>query len=72
MHAGSLQLNHADHVAAALTVQVLCGYDAATRQFDICDPACDSPRYTVAESKLDAARKSFGTDEDILVMTIPI
>ena len=52
----------------ALTAQVLCGYDTATKQFDICDPACDSPRYTVAETKLDAARKSFGTDEDILIM----
>jgi hypothetical protein len=53
-------------------VQILCGYDTATKQFDICDPACDSPRYTVPESQLETARKSFGTDEDILIMSSPI
>jgi len=47
---------------------ILCGYDSATSRFDVCDPACDCPRYTVATDQLDAARKAWGTDEDIIIM----
>ena len=50
----------------------MCGYDVATQRFDVCDPACESPRYTVTEAQLDAARKSFGTDEDLIIMDAPI
>jgi hypothetical protein len=117
-----------------LPPQILCGYDATTKEFDVCDPAaagpsatsatllarraaaagagagaaapsssssssspaagvgtiaiaggsgthtrCGSgsgsglgmhpvPRYTLTEAQLETARKSFGTDEDILIL----
>uniref|UniRef100_A0A1D1ZJF3 Uncharacterized protein C22orf13 n=1 Tax=Anthurium amnicola TaxID=1678845 RepID=A0A1D1ZJF3_9ARAE len=46
---------------------VICGYDADKEEFDIRDPACPRKYERVTLACLEEARKSFGTDEDILL-----
>lgn len=45
---------------------VLSGYDESTKKFKVHDPAgyC----YWVSETVLNEARKSYGTDEDMIVV----
>ncbi|KAI7742366.1 hypothetical protein M8C21_025571 [Ambrosia artemisiifolia] len=47
---------------------VICGYDALTDEFEIRDPASSRIRETISSRCLEKARKSFGTDEDILLI----
>lgn len=47
---------------------VICGYDADTNEFEIRDPASPGKYERVSMESLDEARKSFGTDEDILLV----
>ncbi|KAK9075452.1 hypothetical protein SSX86_003775 [Deinandra increscens subsp. villosa] len=47
---------------------VICGYDALTGEFEIRDPASTRTRETISSRCLEKARKSFGTDEDILLV----
>ncbi|XP_076941522.1 guanylyl cyclase 1-like [Bidens hawaiensis] len=47
---------------------VICGYDALTDEFEIRDPASSRFRETISSRCLEKARKSFGTDEDILLI----
>ncbi|KAL6841340.1 hypothetical protein ACP4OV_028858 [Aristida adscensionis] len=49
---------------------VICGYDADACEFEIRDPASSRKREMVAMKSLDEARKSFGTDEDILLVSL--
>ncbi|KAJ8624326.1 hypothetical protein MRB53_032856 [Persea americana] len=49
---------------------VICGYDADTGEFDIRDPASSRKYERVSMECLDEARKSFGTDEDILLVSL--
>ena len=44
------------------------GYDATTREFLCRDPAGAATTTRVGESAMESARKSFGTDEDLLVV----
>ncbi|XP_026666397.1 guanylyl cyclase 1 isoform X2 [Phoenix dactylifera] len=46
---------------------IICGYDADTDEFEIRDPASSRKSERVPMQFLDEARKSFGTDEDILL-----
>ncbi|XP_059297415.1 guanylyl cyclase 1-like isoform X2 [Lycium ferocissimum] len=46
---------------------VICGYDADTDEFEIRDPASSRKHEKVTSSCLEGARKSFGTDEDLLL-----
>ncbi|KAL4188558.1 hypothetical protein AMTRI_Chr08g202790 [Amborella trichopoda] len=46
---------------------VICGYDADTNEFEIRDPASSRKYERVSLECLEEARKSFGTDEDILL-----
>eukprot|EP00803_Ostreobium_quekettii_P005533 evm.model.scf_541.3 EVM.evm.TU.scf_541.3 scf_541:55491-57195(-) len=49
---------------------VICGYDAQRQAFLIQDPARSMPSgMWVAADVLESARKSFGTDEDLLVIS---
>ncbi|XP_048140151.1 guanylyl cyclase 1 isoform X2 [Rhodamnia argentea] len=48
---------------------VICGYDADKDEFEIRDPASSRKQEKVTSSCLGEARKSFGTDEDILLVT---
>lgn len=49
---------------------VICGYDADADEFEIRDPA-SSRKYGRVNSKcLEKARKSFGTDEDLLLIRV--
>ncbi|CAM6092601.1 unnamed protein product [Calypogeia fissa] len=48
---------------------VICGYDLETDEFEIRDPASSSGSGRISLDALDAARKSFGTDEDILFVS---
>ena len=50
---------------------LLCGFDRATRQFDVRDPASALAHYTVPVDQLDRARTAFGTDEDMLLVSVP-
>ncbi|ONK62023.1 uncharacterized protein A4U43_C08F36000, partial [Asparagus officinalis] len=47
---------------------ILCGYDADTKEFEIRDPASSRKYVRVSLKCLDEARKSYGTDEDILLV----
>lgn len=49
---------------------VICGYDMDTDEFEIRDPASSSEHVKISSNSLDEARKSFGTDEDILVVSL--
>ncbi|KAL3685774.1 hypothetical protein R1sor_003796 [Riccia sorocarpa] len=49
---------------------VICGYDIDTDEFEIRDPASSSGSGRISLEALDEARKSFGTDEDILFISL--
>ncbi|KAL9253530.1 Guanylyl cyclase 1-like protein [Drosera capensis] len=48
---------------------VICGYDTTNDEFEIRDPA-NSSIERVSSRCLDEARKSFGTDEDLLLISL--
>jgi hypothetical protein len=50
---------------------VLCGYEAALDVFHIRDPGQQHRHVCVPVSRLEAARKCFGTDEDLLICCVP-
>ncbi|KAM7491969.1 hypothetical protein LguiA_034890 [Lonicera macranthoides] len=47
---------------------VICGYEAVTDEFEIRDPASSRKNERVTSKCLEEARKSFGTDEDLLLI----
>lgn len=47
---------------------VVCGYNPRTGALLITDPASSKVRVAVPISDFDAARKAFGTDEDLLII----
>jgi len=47
---------------------LIVGFDAAQQEFIVRDPATSSPEHRVSVSALEQARRSFGTDEDLLVI----
>lgn len=49
---------------------VICGYDADRDEFEIRDPASSRKCIRVSSKCLDDARKSFGTDEDLLLISL--
>ena len=54
---------------------VLCGYDSETDHYVLRDPdprAAAMGLCSVKGTILDAARKAFGTDEDLLIISLPV
>ncbi|XVF56611.1 hypothetical protein PTKIN_Ptkin06aG0134700 [Pterospermum kingtungense] len=49
---------------------VICGYDAEADEFEIRDPASSRKHDRVSSKSLEEARKSFGTDEDLLLISV--
>ncbi|GFP93811.1 amp deaminase [Phtheirospermum japonicum] len=49
---------------------VICGYDAITNEFEIHDPASLIKHERVSSWCLEQAHKSFGTDEDLLLISL--
>ncbi|PWA37104.1 guanylyl cyclase 1 [Artemisia annua] len=49
---------------------VICGYDAHTDEFEIRDPASPRESDRISSKCLEEARKSYGTDEDILLVSL--
>lgn len=49
---------------------VICGYDAEMNEFEIRDPASSRKHEKVTLKRLQEARKSFGTDEDLLLISL--
>ncbi|XVF23999.1 hypothetical protein REPUB_Repub13aG0088800 [Reevesia pubescens] len=49
---------------------VICGYDAEADEFEMRDPASSRKHDRVSSRCLDEARKSFGTDEDLLLISL--
>ncbi|KAK3028599.1 hypothetical protein RJ639_039942, partial [Escallonia herrerae] len=49
---------------------VICGYDAVTDEFEIRDPASSRKHDRVTSRCLEEARKSFGTDEDLVMISL--
>lgn len=45
---------------------LVCGYSAEQRSFVVQDPASSRADIMLPEAALDSARKTFGTDEDLL------
>ncbi|GIL62564.1 hypothetical protein Vafri_16759, partial [Volvox africanus] len=48
---------------------LLVGYEAVSQEYVVRDPAAERPDLRVSAAALDTARRSFGTDEDILVVS---
>ncbi|XP_024027792.1 uncharacterized protein LOC21389322 isoform X2 [Morus notabilis] len=49
---------------------IICGYDSLTDEFEIRDPASARKHVKVSSDCLEEARKSFGTDEDLLLISL--
>ncbi|XP_062154005.1 guanylyl cyclase 1 isoform X1 [Alnus glutinosa] len=49
---------------------VICGYDTDADEFEIRDPASSSKHKRVSSKCLEEARKCFGTDEDLLLISL--
>lgn len=49
---------------------VICGYDAQSNEFEIRDPASSRKSDRISSKCLEEARKSYGTDEDILLVSL--
>ncbi|KAL0555970.1 hypothetical protein IC582_004473 [Cucumis melo] len=49
---------------------VVCGYDAVADEFEIRDPASTRKHVRISSKCLDDARRCFGTDEDILLVSL--
>lgn len=49
---------------------VICGYDAEASEFEIRDPASSRKNERVSLECLDRARKCYGTDEDIILVSL--
>ncbi|KAI5578886.1 hypothetical protein POPTR_008G062100v4 [Populus trichocarpa] len=49
---------------------VICGYDTGTDEFEIRDPAASRKHERMSSRCLEEARKSFGTDEDLLLISL--
>ncbi|XP_020678924.1 protein GUCD1 isoform X1 [Dendrobium catenatum] len=49
---------------------VICGYDAEASEFEIRDPASSRKNERVSLECLDCARKCYGTDEDIILVSL--
>lgn len=49
---------------------IICGYDTITDEFEIRDPASYRKNERVSSKCLEEARKSFGTDEDLLLISL--
>lgn len=49
---------------------VICGYDVDTDEFEIRDPASSRKHERISSNCLEEARKSFGTDEDLLLISM--
>ena len=49
----------------------MCGYDTEIDRFMIQDPASSAQLDSVPTSNLEAARHAYGTDEDLLLVTVP-
>ncbi|CAM8919988.1 unnamed protein product [Rhodiola kirilowii] len=49
---------------------VVCGYDTATAEFEIRDPASSRKSRMITSECLKEARQSFGTDEDLLLISL--
>ncbi|CAN0837758.1 Guanylyl cyclase 1 [Linum grandiflorum] len=47
---------------------VICGYDSGSDEFEIRDPASSRKHERISSKCLEEARKSFGTDEDLLLV----
>ncbi|KAK3246418.1 hypothetical protein CYMTET_44044 [Cymbomonas tetramitiformis] len=48
---------------------VLCGYDGERQEYVVRDPASSATTVQISEVSLEEARKSFGTDEDLLIVS---
>ncbi|XP_076882359.1 guanylyl cyclase 1-like [Bidens hawaiensis] len=49
---------------------IVCGYDGHTDEFEIRDPASSRKSDRISSKCLEEARKSYGTDEDILLISL--
>ncbi|KAL1365276.1 guanylyl cyclase 1 isoform X2 [Arachis duranensis] len=49
---------------------LICGYDAGADMFEIRDPASSKKHKRISSKSLEEARKAFGTDEDLLLISL--
>ncbi|CAL9187942.1 unnamed protein product [Musa hybrid cultivar] len=65
-HVAECYMSNTDYMAGHYVV--ICGYDGDNGEFEIRDPASSRKYEKVSMKCLDEARKSYGTDEDILLV----
>lgn len=51
---------------------MVVAYCCASDSYEIRDPAAEAGHLTVPASVLEAARRSFGTDEDIILVSLTL
>ncbi|CAL9123610.1 unnamed protein product [Musa textilis] len=66
-HVAECYMSNADYMGHYV---VICGYDGDNGEFEIRDPASSRKYEKVSMKCLDEARKSYGTDEDILLVSL--
>ncbi|KAG4995351.1 hypothetical protein GLYMA_11G225300v4 [Glycine max] len=49
---------------------LICGYDAGADMFEIRDPASSKKHKRISSKSLEEARNTFGTDEDLLLISL--
>eukprot|EP00256_Glycine_max_P057781 XP_014625667.1 guanylyl cyclase isoform X2 [Glycine max] len=49
---------------------LICGYDAGADMFEIRDPGSSKKHKRISSKSLEEARKAFGTDEDLLLISL--
>ncbi|XP_019059368.1 PREDICTED: protein GUCD1-like isoform X2 [Tarenaya hassleriana] len=61
---------HSDSSSYTGHYVVICGYDTDKDEFEIRDPASSKKQERISAKCLENARKSFGTDEDLLLISM--
>jgi hypothetical protein len=63
--------NHSMHLSILYTFRPQINWNEATQRFSVHDPDSPTAPLFLSPSELDFARKAFGTDEDLCLITWP-
>ncbi|XP_058787563.1 guanylyl cyclase 1 isoform X1 [Vicia villosa] len=67
VHVAGVLSNNSDYTGHYV---LICGFDAGADMFEIRDPASSRKHKRISSKSLEEARKAFGTDEDILLISL--
>ncbi|XP_004503213.1 guanylyl cyclase 1 [Cicer arietinum] len=67
VHVPGIFCNNSDYTGHYV---LICGFDAGADMFEIRDPASSRKHKRISSKSLQEARKAFGTDEDLLLISL--